>query len=154
RLSVHTERRRGASGRRWHRRRHRAVDYHGTDTELNGAMTTTVPSRPATDFPITFEDIQAARTRISGYLAPTPLRAYPVLSEVVDHGIEVVVKHENHQPTNSFKIRNGLSFMTALTSAERKRGVVAASTGNHGQGIAFGGRMLDVSTTICVPAGN
>jgi threonine dehydratase len=117
-------------------------------------MTTTIPSRPATEFPITFDDIQAARTRISGYLPPTPLRAYPQLSEIIGHGIEVVVKHENHQPTNSFKIRNGLSFMTALTSAERKRGVVAASTGNHGQGIAFGGRMLDVSTTICVPAGN
>lgn len=117
-------------------------------------MSTTVSSRPATEFPITFEDIQAARARISGYLPPTPLRAYPQLSEIVGHGIEVVVKHENHQPTNSFKIRNGLSFMTALTSAERKRGVVAASTGNHGQGIAFGGRMLDVATTICVPAGN
>jgi threonine dehydratase len=117
-------------------------------------MTTTVSSRSATEFPITFDDIQAARTRISGYLPPTPLRAYPQLSEVIGHGIEVVVKHENHQPTNSFKIRNGLSFMTALTSAERKRGVVAASTGNHGQGIAFGGRMLDVATTICVPAGN
>jgi len=117
-------------------------------------MSTTISSRPSTDFPITFEDIQAARARISGYLPPTPLRAYPQLSEIVGHGIEVVVKHENHQPTNSFKIRNGLSFMTALTSAERKRGVVAASTGNHGQGIAFGGRMLDVETTICVPAGN
>jgi len=117
-------------------------------------MSTTISSGPSTDFPITFEDIQAARARISGYLPPTPLRAYPQLSEIVGHGIEVVVKHENHQPTNSFKIRNGLSFMTALTSAERKRGVVAASTGNHGQGIAFGGRMLDVETTICVPAGN
>ncbi len=117
-------------------------------------MTTTVSSRPATDLPITFDDIQAARTRISGYLPPTPLRAYPQLGEIAGHGIEVVVKHENHQPTNSFKIRNGLSFMTALSSAERKRGVVAASTGNHGQGIAFGGRMLDVAATICVPAGN
>jgi threonine dehydratase len=44
--------------------------------------------------------------------------------------------------------------MTALTAAERRRGVVAASTGNHGQGIAFGGKMLDVETIICVPAGN
>lgn len=117
-------------------------------------MTTITAARPTTDFPITFDDIQAARTRISGYLPPTPLRTYPQLGEIVGHGIEIVVKHENHQPTNSFKIRNGLSFMTALTSAERKRGVVAASTGNHGQGIAFGGRMLDVATTICVPSGN
>ncbi len=64
------------------------------------------------------------------------------------------VKHENHQPTNSFKIRNGLSFMTALDADERRRGVVAASTGNHGQGIAFGGQLPGVSVTVCVPAGN
>jgi threonine dehydratase len=109
---------------------------------------------PATDFPITFEDVQEARARISGYLPPTPLRVYPQLGDIAGHGIEIAVKHENHQPTNSFKIRNGLSFMTALSPAERRRGVVAASTGNHGQGIAFGGRVLDVETTICVPAGN
>src|SRR5262249_9048920 len=64
------------------------------------------------------------------------------------------VKHENHQPTNSFKIRNGLSFMTALDAEHRKRGVVAASTGNHGQGIAYGARLLGSTATICVPAGN
>jgi len=68
--------------------------------------------------------------------------------------MDVFVKHENHQPTNSFKIRNGLSFMTALEPDQRKRGVVAASTGNHGQGIAAGGRLLKVSTVICVPEGN
>jgi threonine dehydratase len=117
-------------------------------------MTTSVRTPAATDFPITFDDVRAARARISGYLPPTPLREYPQLAEIVGHGVEVVVKHENHQPTNSFKIRNGLSFMTALSPAERRRGVVAASTGNHGQGIAFGGHMLDVETTICVPAGN
>jgi threonine dehydratase len=68
--------------------------------------------------------------------------------------MRIFVKHENHQPTNSFKIRNGLSFMTALSARERLRGVVAASTGNHGQGIAYGGQLLSVETTICVPAGN
>jgi threonine dehydratase len=66
----------------------------------------------------------------------------------------VFVKHENHQPTNSFKIRNGLSFMTSLTDDERRRGVVAASTGNHGQGIAYGGSVLGVDTVVCVPIGN
>jgi threonine dehydratase len=117
-------------------------------------MTTSSREFLATEFPITFEDVRAARGRIAPYLPPTPLRAYPQLSEIVGHGIEIVVKHENHQPTNSFKIRNGLSFMTALSPTERRRGVVAASTGNHGQGIAFGGRMLDVDTTICVPERN
>jgi threonine dehydratase len=68
--------------------------------------------------------------------------------------MSIFVKHENHQPTSSFKIRNGLSFMTALSADERRRGVVAATTGNHGQGIAYGGSLLGVETTICVPAAN
>ena len=107
-----------------------------------------------TEWPITLGDIERARDRITPYLTPTPLREYPQLSELVGGGIELFVKHENHQPTNSFKIRNGLSFMTALTDDERRRGVVAASTGNHGQGIAYGGHLLGVETTVCVPAGN
>jgi threonine dehydratase len=117
-------------------------------------MTTISRVPAATEFPITFNDVRAARERIAGYLPPTALRAYPQLGAIAGHGIEIMVKHENHQPTNSFKIRNGLSFMTALSPADRRRGVVAASTGNHGQGIAFGGHMLDVETTICVPVGN
>lgn len=113
---------------------------------------TSIPTR--TDWPISIDDVRAARERISRYLAPTPFREYPRLAELVGAGMRVFVKHENHQPTNSFKIRNGLSFMTTLDPEQRRRGVVAASTGNHGQGIAFGGTLLGVSTTICVPAGN
>jgi threonine dehydratase len=115
----------------------------------------TASSRSLADvLPITLADIDAARARISPYLTPTPLREYPQLSEIAGGEMRVFVKHENHQPTNSFKIRNGLSFMTSLTAEERARGVVAASTGNHGQGIAYGGRLFGVATTICVPAGN
>lgn len=105
-------------------------------------------------FPISYEDACAARERIAPYLTPTPLRAYPQLAAQVGSGISIFVKHENHQPTSSFKIRNGLSFMTALSPDERKRGVVAATTGNHGQGIAYGGSLLGVETIICVPARN
>ena len=108
----------------------------------------------AIEWPITFDDVRAARDRIAPYVQPTPLRAYPQLSELAGGGMQVFVKHENHQPTNAFKIRNGLSFMTALDADERRRGVVAASTGNHGQGIALGGSLLGVSDEICVPAGN
>ena len=108
----------------------------------------------ASDWPVSFDDVTAARRRLESYLTPTALREYPKLSDLAGEGIHVLAKHENHQPTNSFKIRNGLSFMTALDEDERRRGVVAASTGNHGQGIAFGGSLLGVSTTICVPAGN
>lgn len=114
-------------------------------------MTSTTPS---TDWPITIDDIEAARDRISSFLTPTPFREYPRLSELVGSDIRLFVKHENHQPTNSFKIRNGLSFMTSLDAEQRKLGVVAASTGNHGQAIAFGARALGSTATICVPAGN
>jgi len=106
------------------------------------------------DWPITFDDVRAAHDRIRPYVAPTPLRHYPQLSELAGHDTQVFVKHENHQPTCSFKIRNGLSFMTALTAEERRRGVVAASTGNHGQGIAYGAKLVGSTATICVPAGN
>lgn len=115
---------------------------------------TATPSTEKAVWPITFHDVEAARDRIARHLSPTPFRPYPRLSAIVGHGIELFVKHENHQPTNSFKIRNGLSFMTALDADERRRGVVAASTGNHGQGIAFGGQLTGVSVTVCVPAGN
>ncbi len=115
---------------------------------------TTSSASLADVLPITLADIDAARVRISPYLTATPLREYPQLSEIAGAGMRVFVKHENHQPTNSFKIRNGLSFMTSLNADERKRGVVAASTGNHGQGIAYGGKLFGVAATICVPAGN
>jgi len=105
-----------------------------------------------TNWPITFDDVGRARERLAPYLTSTPLRRYPLLDEAV--GLRLLVKHENHQPTGSFKVRNGLSLMTALTPAERKRGVVAASTGNHGQGIAYGATLLGSSAVICVLIGN
>lgn len=101
---------------------------------------------------ITFDDVARARERIAPHLAPTPLRRYPLLD--AEAGLTLLVKHENHQPTGSFKVRNGLSFMTSLNSDERARGVVAASTGNHGQGIAYGATLVGSSATVCVPRGN
>ncbi|MFN8581774.1 MAG: threonine/serine dehydratase [Gemmatimonadaceae bacterium] len=105
-------------------------------------------------WPISIDDVRAAETRIRPYLAPTPAFNYPLLDALVGHGTRVYVKHENFQPTNSFKIRNGMSYMTALPDAQRARGVVAATRGNHGLGIAYAGRTFDVRTTICVPLGN
>lgn len=101
---------------------------------------------------ITFADVERARERLASYLAPTPLRGYPLLDAAT--GLTLLVKHENHQPTGSFKVRNGLSFMTSLDRDERARGVVAASTGNHGQGIAYGAALVGATATICVPRGN
>ncbi|MCC7194229.1 MAG: threonine/serine dehydratase [Gemmatimonadaceae bacterium] len=105
-------------------------------------------------WPIAFDDVLAARDRIAPFIGPTPLREYPLLDDLIGHGIRIWVKHENHQPTQSFKVRNGLSSITALTTEERERGAIGASTGNHGQGVAYAGKQLGVPVTICVPAGN
>jgi threonine dehydratase len=104
--------------------------------------------------PISIDDIRAARERIAPFLTPTPLRSYPELDAAVGHGIRVFVKHENFQPTGAFKVRNGLSLMAALPDAERQRGVVAATRGNHGLGVAFAAHAFAVRATICVPVGN
>ena len=105
-------------------------------------------------WPITFDDVMQARERLAPYLIPTPLRHYPLLDQLVAGGTSLLIKHENHQPTCSFKVRNGLSFATALSADERERGVVAASTGNHGQGIAYAAHLLGIRATVCVPVGN
>lgn len=103
--------------------------------------------------PITFNDVLAARERIAPFLSPTPLHRHPPLEALIP-GVELHVKHENVQPTGSFKVRNGVSTITALSVAERQRGVVGATTGNHGLGLAYAGRRLGVDITICVPRGN
>ena len=104
--------------------------------------------------PISFDDILAARDRLRPYLPPSPLRSYALLDAAVGHGVRVWVKHENLQPTGAFKVRNGLNAVLALDEASRRRGVVAASTGNHGQGLAFAGQKTGARVTICVPVGN
>ena len=101
--------------------------------------------------PPTFDDVLAARDRIAPYLIPTALNRYPALDELV--GAEVWVKHENHQPVCNFKVRGGVNLVSQLSDDERRRGVITASTGNHGQSIAFAGRLFGVRTVICVPEG-
>jgi threonine dehydratase len=105
-------------------------------------------------WPVSLADVEAARARIAPYLSPTPLRSYRTLDDEIGHGIHVFVKHENHHPTNAFKVRNGLSALTMLTDDERTRGVIAATRGNHGQGLAYAGMLLGIPVTICVPFGN
>ena len=105
-------------------------------------------------WPITFADVLAARDRIRPHLAPTPLRSYAPLDAAVGAGIRLLVKHENHCPTGAFKARNGMAVMTALSAEERQRGVVAATRGNHGAGLAWAGQIVGVPITVCVPLGN
>jgi threonine dehydratase len=106
------------------------------------------------DWPITFEEVLAARERLRPHLEPVPLRSYAALDEALGGGLRLRVKHENFQPTGAFKVRNGLSALTALAPEERRRGVVAATRGNHGLGLAWAGRRLGVPVTVCVPLGN
>src|SRR5262245_36105789 len=102
---------------------------------------------PRALWPIDLDSISAARDRIRPYVPVSPLRSYPVLDAHVNHGISVMVKHENFNPTNSFKVRNGFSLVTALTADEKRRGVVAATRGNHGLGLAHAGKTFGVPVT-------
>ena len=97
----------------------------------------------------TFTDVLDAAKQIRPYLAPTPLRRYPALDRLV--GAEVFVKHENHNPTGAFKVRGGVNLVSRLSEDERRRGVIAASTGNHGQSVAYAARLFGVSAIICAP---
>ena len=98
-----------------------------------------------------FDDVLAARERISPYLRETALNRYPALDELV--GTEVWVKHENHQPVCNFKVRGGVNLVSQLSEEERGRGLVTASTGNHGQSIAYASQLFGVRAVVCVPEG-
>ena len=98
-----------------------------------------------------FTDVLGARRRIAPHLQPTPLYGYAALSELV--GTDVRVKHENHLPVGAFKVRGGVNLMAQLSEEERARGVISASTGNHGQSIAYAARLFGVRAIICVPEG-
>jgi threonine dehydratase len=109
---------------------------------------------PSVRWPIAFADVLLAENRIRRHVAETPLRNYPPLDAAVGHGILLRVKHENHAPTNSFKIRNAFSVMTRLSEDARRCGVVTATRGNHGLGVAYAGALLGIPATIFVPRGN
>ena len=94
-------------------------------------------------------DVLAARQRIGPYLHPTPLYSYPELDAVT--GAQVRVKHENHQPVGAFKVRGGVNLVSQLTADERHRGVITASTGNHGQSVAYAADLFGVRAVICMP---
>jgi len=95
-------------------------------------------------------EIYRARSRIKGLVRETPLELSTYLSELCDG--EVWLKLENQQLTGSFKIRGALNKLLQLTGEERRRGVVAASSGNHAQGVGHAARMLGIDATIVVPS--
>ncbi len=98
----------------------------------------------------TLPDVFDAARVVHQHMSPSPLRRYPALDRLV--GATVFVKHENFNPTCAFKVRGGINLISRLSEDERRRGVIAASTGNHGQSVAFASRLFGVSAIICAPA--
>src|SRR5436309_3542670 len=99
----------------------------------------------------TFPDVLLAQRQIRPYLQRTPLHTYPAMNELI--GTQVYIKHENYQPVGAFKVRGGINLISQLSTDERARGVIAASTGNHGQSVAYAARLFGVKARIVVPEG-
>jgi threonine dehydratase len=100
---------------------------------------------------LSLRDVYAARRIVYRTLRPTPLLQHPLLAQ--ETGLDIHVKHENHNPTSAFKVRGGLNLIGSLNADER-RGVITASTGNHGQSIAMACQREAVPCTVVVPEGN
>lgn len=110
-----------------------------------------VPQDPTAPHPAppTLRDVLDARRLLATHLDPTPARTYAGLDRAT--GARIVVKHENLQPTGAFKVRGALNLLLRQAPAERERGVVAFSTGNHAQAIAYAARATATACTIVMP---
>ncbi|WP_267245632.1 threonine ammonia-lyase [Streptomyces sp. PR69] len=97
-----------------------------------------------------YADVLAARELLAGLLPVTPMWSYPALDEVT--GATVFVKHENVQPVGAFKVRGGLTLLAGMSPAERARGLVTYSTGNHAQSLAYACAAFDAPCTVVMPA--
>src|SRR5262245_16932919 len=111
-------------------------------------MTTPDAAGVLTSLP-TQVDLLRARSFVAAHYPRTPIYPVPALSQ--EYGCDLFVKYENHGPIRSFKARGALYRLSLLDEQQRRRGVVTASTGNHGQGVAFAGKALKVPTTVVVP---
>jgi threonine dehydratase len=98
---------------------------------------------------LTFQDILQARRTIQKYLPPTPFLHSPLLSRLIE--AEVYLKHENLTLIGSFKARGALACLSRLDESGKSKGVITASTGNHGQGLALAGRLLNIEVLVYVP---
>src|SRR5581483_2960192 len=103
------------------------------------------------NLPVTFGDVQAAAKTLAGYVKRTNFDRSQTLSAIT--GADIWLKFENLQFTATFKERGPLNRLTALTPDQRKKGVVAASAGNHAQGVAYHAARLSIPATIFVPIG-
>src|SRR5262249_9402530 len=97
----------------------------------------------------TYADLVAAAPLVRRHLRPTPLIEWPALSRLL--GFSSLVKHENPNPTTAFKVRGGVHLVGKLGAAEKARGVLGCTTGNHGQSLAYACRLFGVPCTLVVP---
>jgi len=101
----------------------------------------------------TLDEIRRAHEVVLRALKPTAAICWPLLAERLE--AEVVVKHENHQPTGAFKVRGGLTYVDALMKRDPEaRGLISATRGNHGQSLAFAARRAGLAAMILAPHGN
>lgn len=106
---------------------------------------------PQPQLPVTLEDIEAARTRLDGVIANTPIEISRALARQL--GSDVFLKCENLQRAGSFKLRGAYNRMSQLSDDEKSGGVVAASAGNHAQGVAVAASLLGIQARIYMPLG-
>lgn len=100
----------------------------------------------------TYQDVLAAEPLVHAHLPRTPLYEWPALSELL--GCRYYLKHENHQPTGAFKVRGGINLVGTLSEEEKRRGIIACTTGNHGQSLAYACRRFGVRCVLVAPEGN
>jgi threonine dehydratase len=101
----------------------------------------------------TLDDLDAAMATVRSFVPPTPAYAWPLLRART--GLSVIVKHENHTPTGSFKARGGLCYLDALRRADAlPAGLVTATRGNHGQSVALAAARHGIPAVVVVPEGN
>ncbi len=97
----------------------------------------------------TLDDMRSAHKRIEGFVTRTPLHRYRTLEKLLN--AEVYIKHENHQPLGAFKMRGGINHLIKMSPSQRQKGVVTASSGNHGQSIAYAAKLHNIEAVIIVP---
>ena len=98
---------------------------------------------------VTFHDIEAARQRIADAVYYSPCQPSIALSEIT--GMEIFCKFDNLQRTGSFKERGARNALAQLSADQQKRGVIAASAGNHAQALAYQGSLLGIPATVVMP---
>jgi threonine dehydratase len=119
-------------------------------SDLEGELELKIPESIDHQEP-SLNDVLEAKKTLRDYLPRTPLYYYDSLSKLLD--ANVYVKHENHLPTGAFKVRGGINIISKLSQDDKKSGVITASTGNHGQSIAYASKIFDVHAKIVMPNG-